>query len=48
MLGRWRYVNKRRCLVRLADVLGWQVLHGYGMLGREDGLYGAVSFAYQG
>lgn len=25
-----------------------QVLHGYGMLGREDGLYGAVSFAYQG
>ncbi|TFK72925.1 hypothetical protein BDN72DRAFT_791727 [Pluteus cervinus] len=32
---------------------GWharkmEVLHGYGMLGREDGLYGAVSFAYQG
>jgi len=25
-----------------------QVLHGHGMLGREDGLYGAVSFAYQG
>ncbi|KAF8992857.1 hypothetical protein BDQ17DRAFT_1432140 [Cyathus striatus] len=33
--------------------VGWharkmEVLHGYGMLGREDGLYGAVSFAYQG
>ncbi|EIW84025.1 hypothetical protein CONPUDRAFT_70905 [Coniophora puteana RWD-64-598 SS2] len=32
---------------------GWharkmEVLHGHGMLGREDGLYGAVSFAYQG
>jgi hypothetical protein len=26
----------------------YQVLHGHGMLGREDGLYGAVSFAYQG
>jgi hypothetical protein len=25
-----------------------QILHGHGMLGREDGLYGAVSFAYQG
>ena len=25
-----------------------QVLHGHGLLGREDGLYGAVSFAYQG
>ncbi|KAF8899948.1 hypothetical protein CPB84DRAFT_1779790 [Gymnopilus junonius] len=24
------------------------ILHGHGMLGREDGLYGAVSFAYQG
>ncbi|KAK7044239.1 hypothetical protein VNI00_007961 [Paramarasmius palmivorus] len=33
--------------------VGWharkmEVLHGCGMLGREDGLYGAVSFAYQG
>jgi hypothetical protein len=33
--------------------VGWharkmEVLHGHGMLGREDGLYGAVSFAYQG
>jgi hypothetical protein len=33
--------------------IGWharkmEILHGYGMLGREDGLYGAVSFAYQG
>lgn len=32
---------------------GWharkmEVLHGHGLLGREDGLYGAVSFAYQG
>lgn len=31
--------------------VGWhahkmEVLHGLGMLGREDGLYGAVSFAY--
>jgi hypothetical protein len=25
-----------------------QVLHGHGMMGHEDGLYGAVSFAYQG
>ncbi|KAF8623609.1 hypothetical protein AX17_007312 [Amanita inopinata Kibby_2008] len=45
---------------RLADAngnvssgIGWharkmEVLHGHGMLGREDGLYGAVSFAYQG
>jgi len=45
---------------RLADAngnvnsgIGWharkmEVLYGYGMLGREDGLYGAVSFAYQG
>lgn len=45
---------------RLADAngnvnsgVGWharkmEVLHGCGMLGREDGLYGAVSFAYQG
>ncbi|KAL4064515.1 hypothetical protein V8B97DRAFT_1870180 [Scleroderma yunnanense] len=45
---------------RLADAngnvnsgIGWharkmEVLHGSGMLGREDGLYGAVSFAYQG
>ena len=22
-----------------------QILHGHGLLGREDGLYGAVSFA---
>ncbi|KAL0064826.1 hypothetical protein AAF712_008223 [Marasmius tenuissimus] len=33
--------------------VGWharkmEILHGCGMLGREDGLYGAVSFAYQG
>ncbi len=33
--------------------VGWharkmEVLHGQGMLGREDGLYGAVSFAYMG
>ncbi|THV03211.1 hypothetical protein K435DRAFT_748230 [Dendrothele bispora CBS 962.96] len=33
--------------------IGWharkmEILHGQGMLGREDGLYGAVSFAYQG
>ncbi|RXW21036.1 hypothetical protein EST38_g4806 [Candolleomyces aberdarensis] len=33
--------------------VGWharkmEILHGFGMLGREDGLYGAVSFAYQG
>ncbi|KAF5367397.1 hypothetical protein D9758_003772 [Tetrapyrgos nigripes] len=33
--------------------IGWharkmEILHGHGMLGREDGLYGAVSFAYQG
>ncbi|OJA14122.1 hypothetical protein AZE42_05039 [Rhizopogon vesiculosus] len=45
---------------RLADAngnvnsgVGWharkmEILHGCGMLGREDGLYGAVSFAYQG
>ena len=25
-----------------------QILHGDGLLGRESGLYGAVSFAYQG
>ncbi|KAI0072528.1 hypothetical protein K474DRAFT_1667715 [Panus rudis PR-1116 ss-1] len=47
-------------LERLADAngnvnsgIGWharkmEVLHGYGLLGRESGLYGAVSFAYQG
>ncbi|KAL4247199.1 F-box domain-containing protein [Abortiporus biennis] len=47
-------------LERLADAngnvtsgVGWharkmEVLHGYGLLGRESGLYGAVSFAYQG
>ncbi|KAF8604201.1 hypothetical protein BDV93DRAFT_522654 [Ceratobasidium sp. AG-I] len=33
--------------------IGWharkmEVLYGTGMMGREDGLYGAVSFAYQG
>jgi len=33
--------------------VGWharkmEVLYGHGLLGREDGLYGAVSFAYQG
>lgn len=33
--------------------IGWharkmEILQGRGMLGREDGLYGAVSFAYQG
>ncbi|KAF8340662.1 uncharacterized protein EI90DRAFT_2966555 [Cantharellus anzutake] len=36
-----------------ATGVGWharkmEVLHGRGMLGREDGLYGAVSFAYTG
>ncbi|KDQ57178.1 hypothetical protein JAAARDRAFT_194348 [Jaapia argillacea MUCL 33604] len=47
-------------LERLADAngnvssgVGWharkmEILHGHGLLGREDGLYGAVSFAYQG
>lgn len=47
-------------LERLADAngnvssgVGWharkmEVLHGHGLLGRESGLYGAVSFAYQG
>jgi len=47
-------------LQRLADAngnvstgVGWharkmEVLHGHGMMGHEDGLYGAVSFAYQG
>ncbi|KAF8206513.1 hypothetical protein K438DRAFT_479679 [Mycena galopus ATCC 62051] len=33
--------------------IGWharkmEILYGHGMLGHEDGLYGAVSFAYQG
>ncbi|KAJ7650349.1 hypothetical protein FB45DRAFT_986430 [Roridomyces roridus] len=33
--------------------VGWharkmEILYGHGMLGHEDGLYGAVSFAYQG
>ncbi|KIL64474.1 hypothetical protein M378DRAFT_106133 [Amanita muscaria Koide BX008] len=49
----------RKEMQRLADAngnvnsgIGWharkmEVLHGLGMLGREDGLYGAVSFAYQ-
>ncbi|KAI0036135.1 hypothetical protein K488DRAFT_41797 [Vararia minispora EC-137] len=50
----------RVALEKLADAngnvnsgVGWharkmEVLHGHGLLGREDGLYGAVSFAYQG
>ncbi|KAF9649863.1 hypothetical protein BDM02DRAFT_3094049 [Thelephora ganbajun] len=50
----------REELQRLSDAngnvssgVGWhsrkmEVLHGHGMFGREDGLYGAVSFAYQG
>jgi len=50
----------RQEMERLADAngnvnsgVGWharkmEILHGHGMLGREDGLYGAVSFAYQG
>jgi len=50
----------RVAMERLADAngnvnsgVGWharkmEILHGHGMLGREDGLYGAVSFAYQG
>ncbi|KAF8273269.1 hypothetical protein EI94DRAFT_1676809 [Lactarius quietus] len=50
----------RRALQLLADAngnvnsgVGWharkmEVLHGHGLIGREDGLYGAVSFAYQG
>ncbi|KAI0710012.1 hypothetical protein C8Q76DRAFT_87012 [Earliella scabrosa] len=33
------------CELILIDI---QVLHGDGLLGREAGLYGAVSFAYQG
>ncbi|KAG8954479.1 hypothetical protein FRC04_011806 [Tulasnella sp. 424] len=37
----------------VSSAVGWharkmEVLSGQGMLGREDGLYGAVSFAYQG
>ncbi|KAI0264386.1 hypothetical protein BC834DRAFT_1027422 [Gloeopeniophorella convolvens] len=50
----------RSALDQLADAngnvssgIGWharkmEVLYGHGLLGREDGLYGAVSFAYQG
>ncbi|KZT07635.1 uncharacterized protein LAESUDRAFT_724604 [Laetiporus sulphureus 93-53] len=50
----------RVALERLADAngnvssgIGWharkmEVLQGHGLLGREAGLYGAVSFAYQG
>ncbi|KAJ7284925.1 hypothetical protein C8J57DRAFT_1432190 [Mycena rebaudengoi] len=50
----------RRYLEQLSDAngnvssgIGWharkmEILYGRGMLGREDGLYGAVSFAYQG
>ena len=34
---------------RTADLASFlKVLDGCGMLGREEGLYGAVSFAYQG
>ena len=36
-------------IYRIGEIDGRsKVLHGNGMLGREDGLYGAVSFAYQG
>ncbi|KAF5342538.1 hypothetical protein D9611_001549 [Ephemerocybe angulata] len=50
----------RKEMLKLSDAngnvssgVGWharkmEILHGHGMLGREDGLYGAVSFAYQG
>ncbi|KAJ7196946.1 hypothetical protein GGX14DRAFT_671333 [Mycena pura] len=50
----------RRHLEQLSDAngnvssgVGWharkmEILHGHGMLGHEDGLYGAVSFAHQG
>ena len=48
----------RQCLERwacegCANGVGWharkmEVLHGQGMFGREDGFYGAVSFAYMG
>ncbi|KAJ7227128.1 hypothetical protein GGX14DRAFT_628320, partial [Mycena pura] len=50
----------RRHLEQLSDAngnvssgIGWharkmEILYGHGMLGHEDGLYGAVSFAYQG
>ncbi|KAJ7127050.1 hypothetical protein C8R44DRAFT_780301 [Mycena epipterygia] len=50
----------RRYLEQLSDAngnvssgIGWharkmEILYGHGMLGHEDGLYGAVSFAYQG
>lgn len=50
----------RQEMERLSDAngnvtsgVGWharkmEILHGQGMLGREAGLYGAVSFAYQG
>ncbi|KAK2460881.1 hypothetical protein APHAL10511_007351 [Amanita phalloides] len=50
----------RQEMERLSDAngnvnsgVGWharkmEILHGRGMFGREDGLYGAVSFAYQG
>ena len=38
-----------KCFARAtAETAHPQVLHGHGLLGREDGLYGAVSFAYQG
>ncbi|KAF7312322.1 hypothetical protein MIND_00245300 [Mycena indigotica] len=50
----------RRSLEQLSEAngnvtsgIGWharkmEILYGHGMLGHEDGLYGAVSFAYQG
>ncbi|KAJ7170614.1 hypothetical protein C8R43DRAFT_875744 [Mycena crocata] len=50
----------RRYLEQLSEAngnvssgIGWharkmEILYGHGMLGHEDGLYGAVSFAYQG
>ncbi|KAI0087297.1 hypothetical protein BDY19DRAFT_954985 [Irpex rosettiformis] len=50
----------RQEIERLADLngnvssgVGWharkmEILHGHGLLGREEGLYGAVAFAYQG
>ncbi|KIK80911.1 hypothetical protein PAXRUDRAFT_28033 [Paxillus rubicundulus Ve08.2h10] len=48
----WHARKMEVCIFHLAWIKlrtdACQVLHGYGMLGREDGLYGAVSFAYQG
>jgi len=47
-MERWADANGN-----VSSGVGWharkmEILHGQGMLGREDGLYGAVSFAYQG